>query len=109
MQWLLSVCAAIVSGVLLAAENPIIIHSPAEGATLDALAENSISYEVNRSPGGDHVHLYVNDEEVAVLRNLKSTYNLPTLAPGEHAICIKIVNKAHTPTGVEQCVKVMVQ
>lgn len=93
----------------LAAENTVIIHAPRDGATLDAMAENAIDYEVIRGPAGDHIHLYVDDKEVAVLRHLKSSYTLPTLAPGERNLCIRMVNKGHTPIGVEQCVKVLVQ
>jgi hypothetical protein len=31
------------------------------------------------------------------------------MAPGPHTLCIKVVNKAHVPIGVEQCVKVNVE
>jgi hypothetical protein len=31
------------------------------------------------------------------------------MAPGNHQICIKIVNKNHTPIGVERCIKVEVK
>lgn len=96
-------------GLSLAAEGMVAISSPAEGAMLDAMAENSITYEVVPSSKGSHSHLYVDGEEVAVLRQLKGSYKLPTLATGKHELCIKVVNKAHTPIGVEQCINVMVQ
>lgn len=102
-------CLLAFSSALLAGENSIIIHSPAPGATLDAMAENSIDYEVTRGPNGDHIHLYVDGKEEAVLRHLKAKYALPTLTAGEHNLCIKMVNKAHTPIGVERCIKVTVQ
>lgn len=101
--------AFLLSGVVLAAESSVTISSPKEGAKLDAMAENSITYEVVQGPKGDHSHLYVDGEEAAILRQLKGTSKLPTLSVGEHNLCIKVVNKAHTPVGVEKCVKVTVQ
>ncbi|MBT9475333.1 hypothetical protein [Polaromonas sp.] len=84
------------------------ITSPAEGSTLDAMAQNKVDYEVMPGPNGDHVHLYVDSKEAAILRQLKGSYTLATLSTGPHDICVKVVNKAHTPIGLEQCVKVSV-
>ncbi len=92
----------------LAQEASVKISSPANGATLDAMAQNKVAYEVMPGPRGDHTHLYVDGKEVAVLRQLMGSYALETLSPGKHDICIKVVNKGHTPIGVEQCVKVSV-
>ncbi len=98
-----------VSAPALAVEASVSIMSPAEGAKLDAMAQNKISYEVVPGPKGDHVHLYVDGKEAAVLRQLKGSYTLETLAAGNREICIKVVEKNHTPIGVEKCVKVTVQ
>lgn len=87
----------------------VTIVSPADNATLDAMAEHRITYDVTPGPGGDHTHLYVDGKEVAVLRQLKGNYPVGSLAPGAHDLCIKIVNKNHTPIGVEKCIKVKVQ
>ena len=84
------------------------ITAPAEGAQLAAMAQNQVVYEVMPGAMGDHSHLYVDNKEMAVLRQLKGSYTLAALTPGQHAICIKVVNKGHTPIGVEQCVKVNV-
>ena len=97
-------CAAAV-----AAEGSVTIHSPLEGATLDVMEQNKVDYEVVPGPGGDHVHLYVDGEEVAILRQLKGSYTLENLASGQHDLCVKVVNKNHTPIGVEKCVAVTVQ
>lgn len=96
-------------GVALAADGSVTILSPAEGARLDAMGENRISFEVDPGPRGDHVHLYVDAREVAVLRQLKGDYALPSLAAGPRDVCIKVVNKGHTPIGVEKCVRVTVE
>lgn len=84
------------------------IISPSEGATLDAMEENKLVYEVDPGPRGDHVHVYVDDKEVGILRKLKGTYLMETLSAGKRNICIKVVNKAHVPVGIEQCVQVTV-
>ena len=89
------------------AENAVVkILSPTEGAKLDVMAQTKVVYEVSPGQGGDHTHLYVDGKEVAVLRQLKGSHAMETLSPGKHDICIKVVNKGHTPIGVEQCVKV---
>ena len=96
------------SQLSLAQNASVKITSPADGAKLDAMAENKVVYEVMPGPKGDHTHLYVDNKEAAILRQLKGSYALETLSPGKHDICIKVVNKGHTPIGVEQCVKVTV-
>lgn len=85
------------------------ILSPADGARLDALEQNRIAYEVVPSPRGDHVHLYVDGKEAAILRQLKGNHTLETLSPGSRELCVKVVNKAHVPIGAEQCIKVKVE
>ncbi|MDP3844688.1 MAG: hypothetical protein Q8Q81_19330 [Oxalobacteraceae bacterium] len=84
------------------------ITAPADGATLDAMTKNQVVYEVIPGPKGDHSHLYVDEKEVGILRQLKGSYALAKLSPGQHDICVKVVDKGHTPIGVEQCVKVTV-
>ncbi len=82
------------------------IEAPADGARLDAMEQNRLAYEVDPGPRGDHVHVYVDGKEVGILRQRKGSYTLETLAPGPHELCVKIVNKAHTPIGVQDCVKI---
>ncbi len=95
--------------LVLAADATVTISSPADGAKLSRTAQTKINYEVMPGPKGDHTHLYVDDKEVGVLRQLKGSYPLESLAPGKHEICIKVVNKGHTPIGAQQCVKVSVE
>lgn len=92
-----------------AADASVKITSPADGAKLDAMAQNKLVYEAIPGPKGDHMHLYVDGKEAAILRQLKGSYALETLAPGKHDICVKVVNKGHTPIGVEQCIKVIAE
>lgn len=95
--------------VAMAAEGSVTITSPTEGQKLDVMAQNKIVYDVVPGPRGDHVHAYVDDKEVAVLRQMKGSYTFDTLSAGKHALCIKVVNKAHVPIGVQSCVNVEVE
>jgi len=107
--------AACALGVILAfpatslAQGKVQIISPVNGATLDAMDENHLAYEVDPGPRGDHVHVYVDDKEVGILRKLKGSYLLENLSSGKRSICVKTVNKAHVPVGIEQCVQVTVK
>ena len=101
-------CAFLAFGAS-AQEAAVTILEPADNARLDAMGKNKIVYEVIPGPKGDHTHLYVDGKEVAVLRQLKGTHALETLAPGNRELCIKVVNKGHTPIGVEKCIKVKVE
>lgn len=101
--WLL----ALIPSISLA-QGSVTIKSPVEGATLDALDENRMVYEFSPGPRGDHVHVYIDNKEVALLRQRKGSYLLETLSTGKHDLCIKVVNKAHVPIGIGKCVQVTV-
>jgi hypothetical protein len=90
-------------------QGKVSILSPVDGATLDAMDENRLIYEVDPGPRGDHVHVYIDSKEVAILRKLKGSYLLETPATGRHSLCVKVVNKAHVPIGVEQCIQITVK
>ena len=92
-----------------AQEASVTISAPADGAKLQAAADNRVSYEIIPGAKGDHSHLYIDGKEIAVLRELKGSAPLKALATGPHEVCVKVVNKNHTPIGVEKCVKVMVE
>jgi len=90
-------------------QGQVVITSPADGATLDALDENRLVYEVDPGPRGDHVHVYLDGKEIGILRKLEGSYLLETPSAGRHGLCIKVVNKAHVPVGIEQCIQVTVK
>lgn len=85
------------------------IHAPVAGAFLDAKTRHKLEYEIKPSAGGHHVHVYVDDIEVAILRQLKGSYDLPKLKLGRSEICVKVVNAKHVPIGVESCIHVNVR
>ncbi len=91
------------------AEASVKITSPADGAKLDAMEQTKLVYAVIPGPRGDHVHVYADNKEVGILRSLAGSYTLETLSAGGHTICVKVVNKAHVPIGVEKCIKVSVE
>lgn len=93
----------------MAAGATIDIISPVDGARLDSKAENKMDYSITLGEEGGHIHVYVDGEEIAVLRQMKGSYTFEPLAKGKRDICIKIVNRNHTPSGVERCIKVTVE
>jgi len=99
------VCAIGLAGAALADDASVTISSPAAGAKVGTSGVK-VDYSVITGPKGDHVHFYVDGSEAAVLRQLKGTYTVDKLTAGDHTLCIKIVDKGHTPIGVEKCVKV---
>lgn len=82
------------------------IISPKDGSKLDSRNQVRLDYQVTLGDGGDHAHLYVDGRETTLLRQTKGSITLDPLARGTHEICAKMVNRNHTPIGVEHCVKV---
>ena len=109
LPMLLLMLASLSGPAAMATEAKVDITLPADGAKLDAKAQNKIVYDVTLGGEGDHIHVYVDGKQVALLRQMKGSHNLEPLAHGSREICIKMVNKNHTPIGVERCVKVMAE
>lgn len=108
-RFLVLLSALLLSNMAQAAEASVSILSPADGAQLDVMDQNRVEYEVVPGPRGDHVHFYVDGEETAILRQLQGSHTPESLTPGAHQFCIKVVNKNHTPIGVEQCIGVTLE
>jgi hypothetical protein len=87
-------------------EPGVTITSPAEGAKV-GLAPVKLSYESAPSPKGDHVHIFVDGERTATVRQLKGTFTVDKLAIGKHWLCVRVVDKGNTPVGQEKCVGVI--
>ena len=93
--------------VFSAQDASIKISFPADGATLMKAAKNDISFEAMPGERGDHLHLYVDDStSPVIIRKLKGSNALPQLEAGNHNICLKLVDKGHTPVGTEKCIKI---
>ncbi|MDO8291280.1 MAG: hypothetical protein Q7T29_00230 [Gallionella sp.] len=106
LSMLVLIFTSLSASLAVAAEPKIDIISPADGSRLDAKAQSKLVYEVTLGGGGDHAHLYVDGKETGLLRQTKGSYTLDPMARGMHEICAKMVNKNHTPIGVERCIKV---
>jgi hypothetical protein len=109
LSMLVLVFASLAAPLATAAETKIEISSPVDGAKLDAMEQTKLDYNITLANDGDHIHVYVDGKQTALLRQLKGSHTLESLAQGNHEICIKIVNKNHTPIGVERCIKVEVK
>lgn len=58
------------------------ITYPHDGEKLGAASRKQIDYEVDPGPQGDHVHLYVDNGEAAVLRKLAGSHPLESIPQG---------------------------
>jgi hypothetical protein len=87
----------------------VMISTPADGAMLPQKQPVMVSYEAVTGPKGDHVHIYVDGERVAVLRQLSGEHNLGMLKPGMHKIGVEIVTNAHQHIGVGKEISVDVR
>lgn len=106
LSMLVFVLTSLTASLAFAADAKIDLMSPADGSKLDAKAQTKVSYEFTLGGSADHAHLYVDDKMVSLLRQAKGTYMLDPLARGPHDICVKMVDKNHTPVGVDRCIKV---
>jgi len=106
LSMLVLILTSLAASPAVAAEPKIDITSPADGSRLEAKAESRLDYEVTLGGGGDHAHLYVDGKETGLLRQIKGSYTLDPMTRGMHEICAKMVDKNHTPIGVERCIKV---
>ncbi len=87
----------------------IAIISPAKDAVLKSDAENKLEYNIKLSPKGNHVHIYVDNQDPIIERdvgNCPCSIVLPKLSPGKHTITVKEATASHTLTGVQGSVTV---
>ncbi|HEU0219183.1 MAG TPA: hypothetical protein VFQ98_00085 [Gallionella sp.] len=106
LSMLVFILASLAASLALAAGAKIDITSPADGSRLDAKAQSKFAYEITLGGDADHAHLYVDGKQVALLRQTKGSLTLDPMARGMHEVCARMVNKNHTPIGVERCIKV---
>ena len=83
--------------------------SPTEGAMLESHRPVEVAFEVVQGTMVDHIHLYVDGRQSAIIREAMGTHMVRALPTGSHELCVKAVTKAHVLTGMEDCRKVMVK
>ena len=91
------------------AEGHVRIKAPAEGAVFERTSGIRLAYDAAPGAKGHHVHVYLDGTEHGIIRQLRGVYRFPSLSPGRHEICVKVVNRAHVSTGVQDCVTVTVR
>ena len=82
----------------------VVISSPKDGSTVSASNENKMEYDITLGEGDDHFHVWVDGEKSPPQRALKGSLVLPKMTAGKHAIIVKVVDKAHVPTGPQQSI-----
>jgi ABC-type enterochelin transport system substrate-binding protein len=85
----------------------VTISSPADGAKIPGNSTKLV-FDVASTPKAEHVHIYVDGEQVAQLHQLKGSYQVDKLSAGKHWLCVRVVDKGHTPVGLEKCVGVTI-
>lgn len=89
---------------LLASAGSITVLSPKAGEVWPAGA-HELQYQVDPSPQGNHLHVYVDDQDEPIISHKIShcpcSVALPALKPGVHQITIKEATSGHSLTGVE--------
>jgi hypothetical protein len=90
----------------------ITITSPANDAVLQSAAGNKLEFNVHLSPNGNHVHVYVDDQDPIVFRDVSHcpcSIDLPKLSSGKHTIVVKEATSGHAMTGVQGSVTATVK
>ncbi|OHC82586.1 MAG: hypothetical protein A3J99_07150 [Sideroxydans sp. RIFOXYD2_FULL_59_7] len=87
----------------------ITITSPVNGALVAANIQVQLNYEATLGASGDHLHLFLDDDRIDILRQLKGSAEVDVMKPGKHKICLTENTKWHMSTGLESCVEVTAQ
>jgi hypothetical protein len=89
----------------------ITIVSPKDGAVLGG-GGNKLEYNVHLSPNGSHLHIYIDNQDPIIGKNVSNcpcSIGLPALAAGKHTIVVKEATAGHALTGVQSTVTVNVK
>ena len=119
----LIVCFALAALTNLVLANPVLaadsagmgsitILSPTNDAVLQSDMENKLKFSVHLSPRGDHLHIYIDDQNPIINRDLSRcpcSIVLPRLSPGKHTIVVKEATSGHVLTGVQGSVTATVK
>jgi hypothetical protein len=107
----LAISTMLLSGAALAGGS-ITILSPKDGAQLSSGSGNKLEYNVQLSPNGNHLHVYIDNGDPIIVRSVTGcpcSITLPDLAPGKHDIVVKEATASHAMTGVEAYTSVTVK
>ncbi len=79
------------------------ILAPTDGKVLKSERGDKLKYDVQLSPDGNHLHVYVDNDKPIIDRKVKGcpcAITLPRLSPGKHTIAVKEATKHHHLTGL---------
>lgn len=86
----------------------VTILSPEDGDELPFNKSVIVKYKMAKGERGNHVHFYVDGENIGMTRVKKGSFDLGKLAQGHRRISMKLVNSTHSPMGVEVSVTVTI-
>jgi hypothetical protein len=95
-----------------AAMGSVTITSPVNDAVLQSATGNKLEFNVHLSPNGSHVHVYIDDQDPIVFRDVSHcpcSIALPKLSSGKHTIVVKEATSGHAMTGVQGSVTATVK
>lgn len=101
-----AVPALLLASTALADEGKVTVLSPQNGAEVSVNKPVTVSFEAVWGPKGNHLHLYLDDHRVDVIRQAKGSEDIVIPMVGKHEICLEIETSWHFSTGVKQCVTV---
>ncbi len=83
------------------------IIAPQDGKVLKSERGDKLKYDVQLSPDGNHLHVYVDGNKPIIDHKVKGcpcAITLPPLSPGKHTVAIKEATKHHHLTGLASSV-----
>ncbi len=87
-------------------QGSITLLAPPDGAVVSISQPVTIKWEAVWGPDGNHLHVYLDDRRMDVVREAKGSDDIRILLPGKHQICLAIETRWHSPTGVQKCIAV---
>jgi len=93
-------------------DGTISVVTPANGALLDSGSGIRLTYKIQLSPSGNHLHVYVDDQPPIIDRNVSGcpcSLELPDLSSGMHLVTVKEARSNHSLTGVTTSVSFTVK
>ncbi len=85
------------------------IISPPDSATVSLTKGAQITYDFRNNDKAHHIHLLIDDVEIAMSRKAYGEIATGALNAGKRRICVSPVNTNHTPIGDKQCITVIAE
>lgn len=98
---------ALFGGQACAANEALVISTPAKDSIVSATYRTPIVYETAPDTNENDLNVYVDGNRVNALRQAKGEVELEPLSAGKHRICLALNNRPPVQTGTEKCVDVI--